>query len=579
MNLLLFGPIALVLVAGNLAFGGDDATMPRAPSSARRKPVALALAENGWLYVANQATGTVSVIDTEAREVVTEHAAGRALTDLAITPNGRALLAVDAVENRLLVISRNGEKLTVEVRVKVAPDPVSIAASPDGTVCTVASRWSRRLTIVALGGEPHVARALELPFAPRRQVFVDGSKQLVVADAFGGGLALIDVEKGAIESVRKVQAHNIGGLTTSGDGARLLLTQQYLNAMAKTGADDIHWGFLMTNSVRSLPIAAVRKPAEDLIFGVRLDHLGEPGRGAGDPSGLAALPGGLIVTALAGVNEVAIGPIESADATRIAVGRRPTAVVATADGRVAYVANTLDDTVSAVDVKAGAVVATIPLGQVPPETALVDLGERLFHDATLSHEGWMSCQSCHTDGHASTVKADTLGDGSYGAPKRTLSLLGIADTAPYAWDGKVATLEEQVKKSFATTLRGKPPGDEAACAVAAYLCTLPPAPPRAERDTEAVERGRAVFATRRCERCHTPPSYTSSRAYDVGLTDEVGNMFFNPPTLRGVSQRGALFHDSRARSIEEVITRFRHPDKVEISERDAADLAAFLRSL
>ena len=150
-----------------------------------------------------------------------------------------------------------------------------------------------------------------------------------------------------------------------------------------------------------------------------------------------------------------------------------------------FAANTLDDSVPLIDVQAGAVVATISLGPTPPLTP-EDIGERLFYDATLSHEGWMSCQSCHTDGHASLVKADTLGDGSYGAPKRTLSLLGIADTAPYAWDGSVKSLDEQVRKSFQTTLRGKTPPDEQVRAVSSYLRTLASPPPLA--DGEHFER-------------------------------------------------------------------------------------------
>ena len=37
----------------------------------------------------------------------------------------------------------------------------------------------------------------------------------------------------------------------------------------------------------------------------------------------------------------------------------------------------------------------------------------------------MSCHSCHTDGHTSGRLADTLGDDTFGTPKRVLSLLGL----------------------------------------------------------------------------------------------------------------------------------------------------------
>jgi YVTN family beta-propeller protein len=553
----------------------------------RRKPVALAAADGGrWLFVANQASGSVSVVDPGARAVVAEFDVGRSLADLALTPDGRRLLAVDQGSDRLVVLDRDrdgtGTGLRVAARVAVAADPVGLAVASDGSRCAVASRWSRRLTLVGLGGDPRVIGTVELPFGPRRQLVAagKGGDKLIVADAFGGGLAVVDFTSGAVESVRSLPAHNIGGLAISGDGTRLLMTQQYLNAQADTKADDIHWGFLMTNSVRSLRLGAVLEPGADVVPGGRLDHLGEPGRGAGDPSGIAALPGGAVAVALAGVDEVAVGPLERPDARRVAAGRRPTAVVAGPEGRLVYVAETGDDAVRVVDVGSGSALATIPLGPRPDATE-VDLGERLFHDARLSHEGWMSCQSCHTDGHASALLADTLGDGSYGAPKRTLSLLGVADTAPYAWDGHVPTLEEQVAASFRTTLRGKAPDPSQVGAVTAYLRTLAPPPPVVSDPAlaPAVARGRAVFERRRCDRCHTPPTYTSASTYDVGLADGAGNTVFNPPSLRGVGQRDRLFHDGRARGLEEVFTRFAHPDDRELPPGDVADLLAFLRSL
>jgi len=561
--------LLVVIFGATAALGGAPAV--------RRRPVALATADGGrWLFAANSG-GSVSVVDTAARAVVGEHVVGASLADLAPTPDGRRLLAVDEAGGRLVVLDRDGPRLTVAVRVGVAPGPVVVAVSPDGTRCAVASKWARRITLVELGAVPRAVGGVNLPFPPRRMVVAPPEK-LIVADAFGGGLAVVDLKRGEVDSVRTLPAHNIGGLALSADGERLLLTQQYLNARADTKADDIHWGFLMTNSVRSLRLAAVLDPRTDVVPGGRLDHLGEPGRGAGDPAGLAALPGGSVLVALAGVGELAVGPLARPDERRIAVGPRPTAVAISPDARLAYVADALDGAVTVVDLAAGRRVATVALGPRPAETE-VDRGERLFHDARLSHEGWMSCRSCHADGHASALLADTLGDGSYGAPKRTLSLLGVGDTAPYGWDGKVATLEEQVKTSFRTTLQGKARDEADARAVAAYLRTLAPPPATTPPDPAAAARGLAVFERRRCDRCHAPPAYTSPKSYDVGLADDVGNALFNPPSLRGVAHRDRLFHDGRARGLGEVFTRFGHPGGRDWDGDEVSDLIAFLRSL
>ena len=79
--------------------------------------------------------------------------------------------------------------------------------------------------------------------------------------------------------------------------------------------------------------------------------------------------------------------------------------------------------------------------------------------------------------------------------------------------------------------------------------------------------------------CHRPPEYTSPERYDVGVNDEVGNREFNPPSLRFVSRRETLLHDGRARSLEEVFQKERHPRGLDLTSREIDDLAAFLRTL
>src|SRR5262249_25769365 len=152
----------------------------------------------------------------------------------------------------------------------------------------------------------------------------------------------------------------------------------------------------------------------------------------GDPAQVAVGTDGVVVAALAGVGDIALGKERDVRWQRVAVGKRPIAVVISPDGRVAYVANQFSDSISVVDLSKAKLAAEIALGP-QPELLANDRGEMLFYDARLSHDGWMSCNSCHTDGHTNGLLVDTLGDGSFGTPKRVLSLLGVRDTAPYAW--------------------------------------------------------------------------------------------------------------------------------------------------
>jgi cytochrome c peroxidase len=117
----------------------------------------------------------------------------------------------------------------------------------------------------------------------------------------------------------------------------------------------------------------------------------------------------------------------------------------------------------------------------------------------------------------------------------------------------------------------------------AYLKTLTP-PPSVDRlrctgDAAVVRRGRAVFENQGCAHCHSPEAYTSAKTFDVGLRDEADGRHFSPPSLRGISQGGPFFHDNRAATLEDVISRHRHQLKNDLSREEVADLLAFLRSL
>src|SRR5262249_10955491 len=148
---------------------------------------------------------------------------------------------------------------------------------------------------------------------------------------------------------------------------------------AQTTEDDIHWGNLVANRLRTLRVAAVLDPKADLLEGSYRYDLGRPGQGAGDPAGLAVAGGRTVVT-LGGVREVGLGAELGGAVGRVAVGRRPTAVAISPDGRRAYVADTLADAVAVVGLSDGKVEATIELGK-KPDASPVDRGEMLFYDA------------------------------------------------------------------------------------------------------------------------------------------------------------------------------------------------------
>jgi cytochrome c peroxidase len=550
---------------------------PDAADVRLRRPVAVVPADDGRrLFVANRCTGSVSVIDVDRRQVLTEKVIGRTLADLTDAGDGR-FLAVDEAAGELIVLARHGDSLDVTGRVPVGDAPVSVRPLPGGRA-TVACLWARQLVLVDRTGDgpPKLHKTIALPFAPREQILLPGGSHLVVADAFGGNLAVVNVRRGVVESVRAVPGHNIRGLALSADGKQLLLTQQLLAEDTPTRADDIRWGNVISNGVRSLALEDVTNSSADLLHQSRLLPLGEFLHGAADPAGLAVAEGKIVV-ALAGTGEVAFGSELHGGWPRVAVGRRPTTIAVA--GRRTFVADTFDDAITIVDIPDRKNIVTISLGSTP-ELGPAERGELLFFDGRLSVEGWMSCHSCHSDGHTNGQRSDTLGDGSYGAPKRVPTLLGVADTAPWAWNGSMDRLEDQVSQSIRSTMHGPRPTERQIADLTAYLRALPPPPAthRSPKD-QTVRHGKAVFESAGCVRCHAAPAYTTPRTYEVGLEDELGKTAFNPPSLRGVGQGVAFFHDGRAARLEEVFTKHRHQVPADLSRKDLDDLLTFLRTL
>ncbi len=563
-----------------------------------RRPVAMALAGQK-LFVANRRSGTISVLDANRGSVVNEIKVGRQLTDVVWSSATRALFAVDPEAGELIAIEPSDIALTTCRRLPVGHSPVSLILTRDGRRGSIANLWAHRLTFIEIPdkqGRPcaqqmAVAGMLDLPFAPRKQWLDRDDKTLVVADAFGGNLAIVDLATRSLRSVRSIQGHNIGGLAATPDGQELVITHQLVAPNVPTDKDHVFWGQVMGSMLRNVRVDHLLQTSQDAnsssaipIAHWSLYPLGGSGRGAGDLGAVAFAPDGKEVVAVSGVNDVAIGHAPLDNFWRIPVGRNPTAITISDDGRSAYVANTFDDSISVIDLEKLQLSRTILLGR-QPALSEADRGEILFHDATLCMSGWYSCNSCHVDGHTCGLLNDNHSDDTFATPKRVLSLMGVADTGPWAWNGRATALEAQVRSSLLNTMQGKAEdaSEENINAITAYLRTLSAAPgiaaARGQLNTAAVQRGRQAFEELGCIRCHKPPAFTSSKSYDVGLRDEAGESRFNPPSLRGVSQLPAHFHNNRAGSLRDVFVQHHHPDGDSIPPEQLEDLLTFLQSI
>ncbi|MFT5466923.1 MAG: YVTN family beta-propeller protein [Verrucomicrobiales bacterium] len=542
-----------------------------------RAPSAMAVLDNGkTLAVTLERRGGLALIDLEKFELRSFTGWEGEFTDLVVLEDD-LLLATDSVKGRVILIRVENSKASVVATEAVAAFPVTAVAQQKGGMIFVASLWSKQITAIKREDESNlqVAGTIDLPFEPREQLLVADETRLVVADAFGGNLALIDTDLLKVLATRKIQGHNIRGLAMDRDEERLLISHQDLNRLAQTSFDDVHWGMFLTNKVRSASIESFFAPNSP----TELWSIGDVGRAGGDPDDLLVLEGDRIVVALAGVGEIAIGEFGDRNPKRIQTGARPASILVDEWRDRLFVANQLDDLITVIDLKSEAVRATISLspGTLPSAQAR---GEQLFFNARVSHDGWFSCHSCHTNGHTNGLVADTMGDGGFNSPKQIPSLFGLAETAPFGWLGGKESLADQLRSSIHTTMRNDhealPEHDVED--LAAFLKTLSPPTIPTPADAEAIARGSAVFQSQKCDRCHSGKTLTTADVFDVDLPDELGNREFNPPSLRGVGLRRRFFHDGRAKSLEAVFAELQHQLESPLSDLQIADLVAFLRS-
>ncbi|MEK6259592.1 MAG: c-type cytochrome, partial [Planctomycetota bacterium] len=273
---------------------------------------------------------------------------------------------------------------------------------------------------------------------------------------------------------------------------------------------------------------------------------------------------------------------------RIELGGRPQAVEFVGE-RTVVVSNYFSNSVQVVDLDAREVTKTIALGG-SSEPSLARRGEHIFYDADRSMHSWYSCHTCHTDGHTAGQVFDTRNDKSYGTPKLTPSLRGVADTGPWTWHGWQTDLHDAMKRSLSESMATKlPVTDEDATALVAYLKTLDhPANPRATTSDTAlarkIELGRTLFSGKAaCTSCHTGLQFTSEDKFDGKVEDKKDrDPNYNPPTLRGLASRRRFLHTGKARSLDAVLMKHHRPEdlvgeSLSDDERDA--LVEYLKSL
>jgi YVTN family beta-propeller protein len=588
--------LGLVLVVALAAALPPRAAEPRAEP--HRSPVDVALLPTGRAVCANQTADSVSLVDVDAGKVIAETACGARPAAVACDAEGKEVAVSNLWGGSVTLFEVRKDSLLKLEEIAVGAQPRGLAFSPDG----------KRL-YVALAGQDEVAevdcatRKVVHRFAAARQpwsvaVSRDG-RRLAAACSRSGQVRLWDARSREPLWERTIEdGFNLRGLCFTVEG-RGVVVAHGVRREFPVSKENIGEGWVIDSRLSLLPVQGDLKPP---LQQVALDKKGDA---VGDPHGLAFSPGAATLALTAGgthelllldPDEVPWSGGDPGDFVkdtlvkkglrRVPLGGRPLNLVFTPNGAQVVVANYLLDALQVVDVRAGKLKRTVALGG-PREASPARQGEALFYDATRSHNHWFSCHTCHVESHTCGLNFDTLNDDSYGNPKLTPTLRRVAHTGPWTWHGWQTDLGAAVTKSYTETMFGPKPTADEVKAVVAYLGTLDHAPnPHRPggKLSESAQRGEKLLAGKaRCARCHDGPDYTSKRNYDVKLESD-GSPYdlWNPPTLRGLWERGPFLHDGRAKTLDELLRSHHSPEKLggeKLSDAEREDLLAFLRSL
>ena len=378
------------------------------------EPSGIAFANDAKAYVALSPSNRIAIVDVASR-AVTGHLPIRAQDPRAIAVQG----------NRLYVIpfeSGNQTQLSG-----------CFAANLDGDLCTF-DLWEHVVNNNNVLSQGYDADVVKHPAVPDRDLFVFNTETDALEQVVSGlgtllyGLA-VDSDHRVFIAHTDARNDANGRAGTRKDGLAQLDNRPWLNRIARVDC----------SGTCSAPRFFDLEPLPPLDP--------EPGMALATPFGIALSEdeSTLVVTAASSDALFTVNANTGAVSRRVPVGATPRGVTLATDHRgapqEAWVLNAVDNTVSVVDLGAGAPATTATIALKDPTPADIKLGRVAFNDASASSSGTFSCASCHADAHTDQLlwvletPACDLEGCTQVPPRLTMPVRGLRDTEPFHWDG------------------------------------------------------------------------------------------------------------------------------------------------
>jgi YVTN family beta-propeller protein len=624
-NAILSALCAVAAIAGVLVPSQSAAAPPGTQTSSAvpanyLTPVELRFSPDGSkLYVVCEDDDSVLAVDLRTRRVIGRAKVGHRPQDVAVSPDGKTLYVSNSWSDTVSEV--DAKTLSVRSTLPVGWGPVGLTLDRRGKVLYVANSIGNDVSLLDLSRGVEIKR-LAAWRSPHQVALSRDGRSVYVSNLLPhvappdeppvSELTVIDTQKQVVADriliPGVVELRHIAEAPAGASGYLLLpfMRPKNLGPLIR-----VSQGWIVTHGVAIIqPGSRVqRQPGNIKVAQVLLDDIDYYYAGT---NGAAFTPDGqyaLVTSSEANVVSIIDTsklqrllrhgrkeelPNRLDSAREFVVGRLPTgpnpaAVVVSPDGCLAYIANRLDDSLTVVDIQRLQVKSKIDLGGPEGITALRH-GEQLFHDAHYCFQGQFACATCHPDNHIDGLawNLETPQLGRDRVLNRTLR--GIAETAPYKWNGHNPDLETQCGLRIAKSLfQSEGFNHDQLEDLVGFIKSIQLPPNRhlaADGQlTSSQERGKEIFFKKNCDTCHTPEThYTARISADVGTASKYDTSgLFDIPQLDRVYERPPYLHDGEALSLEEIWTKYNASDKhgvtSDMSKEQLNDLVEYLKTL
>jgi DNA-binding beta-propeller fold protein YncE len=532
-------------------------------------PRTLAQAPDGSIWIANQGSATLSVLNPTTGALLATIALPRASRPYAVAFDPARAAAYVTLEGTGKLLKLSPSTRTITGTLDVGPTPRGIAISPDSRRVLV-TRW------ISPTDHGVVTEVRTDTFAIARQ-FALAMDPALDTEVNGRGVP-----------------NALTSITISPDGAQAWVPSKKDNVVRGLVRDGNPLSF--ENTVRTIA-SQIDLAANQETLAKRIDF--------NDGSMASAVKfsrlGDLAFIALEGTNVIAVrDAVTNSALTVLETGLAPQGLALSPDGNRVYTQDFMSRTISVYDIRgilsgsdfAEKKLATIKAVAVETLSAQVLKGKQIFYNANdrrMSRDGYISCVACHMDGGSDERVWDftNLGEGF----RNTTTLLGRRGTGHgrVHWSAnfdEIQDFEHAIRDGFSglgfmtdaafnTGTRNTPLGTPKAGvsadldALAAYVSSLaeiPASPERAADSTLTTDAraGKALFGQLDCASCHSGRDFTDSAAgilHDVGTLKassgkRLGQLLtgIDTPSLRGIWNTAPYLHDGSAATLMDVIT-------------------------